>query len=94
MNKWEYRVGMIGPLGQRMAQVDEYQKIIDWMRSMDPNWDPNDDESYFNPTGLEGPSEIVVNPDGSWEASNESRVDEFESGIGLAALQALFTSVH
>jgi hypothetical protein len=64
-------------------------KICEWMKSVDPEW--NEDSEFFNPADLEGPSEIVINEDGSWEASYEGRLDsDFVAGKGLEDLKAQY----
>jgi hypothetical protein len=65
------------------------QAIREWMKSVDPEWEPS--SQYFTPLFLRGPTEIVINEDGSWEASYEGRTEEFISGNGLDELKKLYT---
>ena len=74
-----------GGCGTKENKMDE---INEWLRSQDPEWGQND--CYFTPDALSGPTEIVVKKGGKWEASYEGRVDEYQEGVGLEALQKLF----
>lgn len=69
--------------------MTEKQKIMGWLKRQDPEFDPS--EYFFNPTSLEGPDEVAINDDGSWELSYESRTDETcATGKGLEELKRHF----